>query len=122
MSPESYKLLCLIASLPGKYYPEDQRPAEISPDRQSYLVELGYLLPKMLVSKDSHEPHYPNGCVGYFLSPKAEDDLQLYEIEADRKAEQYAKEIDQHAATERVQHADLARAALNTALDLILNK
>lgn len=122
MSPENYKLLCLVASLTGKYYPEDQRPSEISPDRQSYLVELGYLLPKTLVSGESHEPRYPNGCVGYFLSPKAEDDIKLYEIEANRKAEQDAKEIEQQAAAARGQHADLAKAAFDTALDLFLNK
>jgi len=118
MSPENYRLLSLVARLPGKYYPEDRRPAEISADRQEYLVELGYLLQKTLVSAVSNEPRYPNGCVGYYLSPKAEDDLKLYEIEANRKTDQDVQDIQDRTAAAKGQ---LVNAVMST-LDLLGKK
>lgn len=79
ISPENYKLLSVVANLPGRYYPEDQQPALISPDRQQYLVELQLLEIRTLVSAESHEPLYPNGCVGYYLTPFAEDEMASFE-------------------------------------------
>ena len=118
LSPENYKLLSIVAALPRKYYPEDQRPAAISADRHEYLVKLQLLEPRMLVSADSHEPLYPNGCVGYYLTPYAEDEIQLYEIEANRKAEQDVREIKERKA---VVSGNLIDAAMS-ALDLLSKK
>lgn len=118
LSPENYRVLSIIVSLPGKYYPQDKRPLTITPDRQNYLVELKLLKVCTLVSKESNEPLYRNGCVGYFMTPLAEDELALYEIHANRKAEQDVKEIKEG----KTAIANGFVGAAVSALDTLLNK
>lgn len=113
MSPENYKLLCIIASLPGKCYLEDQRPAEISYDRHKYLLKLNYLEERAIVTEADHDPLYPAGLSAFYLTPYAEDEMKLYEIEANRKAEQDAQSAKQKKLEQAVSVVEFAIGHLN---------
>lgn len=113
MSPENYKLLCIVAALPGKRYFEDQRPAEISHDRHKYLIELKYLEERAVVTEADRDPLYPAGLSAFYLTPRAEDDMKSYEIEAYRKAEHDAQETEQKKLKQAVRVAEFAVSHLN---------
>lgn len=113
MSPENYKLLCIIANLPKKRYLEDQRPADISYDRHKYLIELNYLEERAVVTEADHDPLYPAGLSAFYLTPHAEDDMKSYEIEAYRKAEQDAQAAEQKKFEQAVSAVEFAISHLN---------
>lgn len=92
ISENNYTALSCVAGLPRKHYLEDQRPDTISYDRQQYLVELQLLEPRTIVPRGAEEA-YPNGYVGYYLTPKGEDEMRLYEKNADCEAKQHEKDI-----------------------------
>lgn len=77
ISKANYTALTIVDALPGKRYLEDERPAGISPDREKYLVKLQLLETRTIVPPGKEEA-YPGGYVGYYLTPKGEDEISSF--------------------------------------------